>query len=101
MITITSRSGDVMAKDKQATGPGGEQQHRILDKLNQIAMRVYGPGDHSPHDAQGESMSQETEEWYQNVQEHFYVEKDQHGNEYLYHKDDSPEGPRGSTERNW
>lgn len=72
----------------------------ILDKLNEIAMWVYGPSTRSRQDLEGDQETEQAHEWYQHVQEHFAVEKDEHGNEYLYHRDDSPEWPRGSTERN-
>ena len=90
-----------MAQHKQTTGREGRPRHRILDRLNDIALKVYGPGDRLGQGQEGERMSEAAEKWYREVQEHFHVEKDEHGNEYLYHRDDSPEGPRGSTERNW
>ena len=100
VTTITSASGDAMVKKKQATARDGEQPHRILDRLNAIAMRVYGPGDRLAQGQEGQHMSEAAEQWYQEVQEHFYVEKDQHGNEYLYHRDDYRGGPRAGTSRN-
>jgi hypothetical protein len=72
----------------------------ILDQLNEIAMQVYGPATRSRQDLEGAPQSAAAQEWYQQVKEHFDVEKDEHGNEYLYHRDDSPRWPRGSTERN-
>jgi hypothetical protein len=45
-------------------------------------------------------MSEAAQTWYQEVQEHFYVEKDEHGNEYLYHRDDSGEGTNTGSSRN-
>ncbi|MGQ1836997.1 hypothetical protein ACT4S2_00885 [Kocuria turfanensis] len=100
MSTITSASGDAMVKKKQTTARDGEQPHRILDRLNAIAMRVYGPGDRLAQSQEGQHMSEAAERWYQEVQEHFYVEKDQHGNEYLYHRDDSGEGTNTGSARN-
>jgi hypothetical protein len=73
----------------------------ILDRLNEIAMQVYGPATRSQQDLAGSQDAERVRDWYQQVQEHFDVERDEHGNEYLYHRDDSPEWPRGSTERNW
>jgi hypothetical protein len=72
----------------------------ILDRLNEIAMQVYGSSARSRQDLEGAPQSAAAQEWYQQVQEHFDVEKDEHGNEYLYHRDGSPPWPRGSTERN-
>ena len=89
-----------MARNRQNTNRDGEQQHRILDRLNAIAMRVYGPGDRLAQAQEGERMSEAAQTWYQEVQEHFYVEKDEHGNEYLYHRDDSRGRPRAGTSRN-
>lgn len=89
-----------MVRNRQSTNRDGEQHHRILDRLNAIAMRVYGPGDRLAQAQEGEKMSEAAETWYQEVQEHFYVEKDEHGNEYLYHRDDSRGGPRAGTSRN-
>ena len=34
-----------MAQHKRATGREGRPRHRILDRLNDIAIKVYGPGD--------------------------------------------------------
>lgn len=89
-----------MARNRQNSNPDGEQQHRLLDRLNAIAMRVYGPGDRLAQSQEGENISQAAETWYQEVQEHFYVEKDEHGNEYLYHRDDSGEGTNTGSARN-
>ncbi|GAA1751689.1 hypothetical protein [Kocuria aegyptia] len=89
-----------MARNRQNTNRDGEQRHRILDRLNAIAMSVYGPGDRSAQAQEGEHMSEAAEAWYQEVQEHFYVEKDEHGNEYLYHRDDSGEGTSTGSSRN-
>ncbi|MFF0988541.1 hypothetical protein [Kocuria nitroreducens] len=89
-----------MARNRQNTNQDGEQRHRILDRLNAIAMSVYGPGDRTAQAQAGEHMSEAAETWYQEVQEHFYVEKDEHGNEYLYHRDDSGEGTNTGSSRN-
>jgi hypothetical protein len=88
-----------MTRKKQSTQPGGEQ-HRILDRLNEIALAVYGPGDRLAQTQEGEHMSDAAERWYQEVQEHFYVEKDEHGNEYLFHRDASGEGTNTGSSRN-
>ena len=89
-----------MARNKRNTNQDSEQRHRILDRLNAIAMSVYGPGDRMGQTQEGEHMSEAAETWYQEVQEHFYVEKDEHGNEYLYHRDDSGEGTNTGSSRN-
>jgi hypothetical protein len=89
-----------MARNRKNTNGDGEQQHRILDRLNSIAMRVYGPGDRLAQSQGGEQMSEAAETWYAEVKEHFYVEKDEHGNEYLYHRDDSGEGTNTGSARN-
>ena len=89
-----------MVRNRQNTNRDGEQHHRILDRLNAIAMRVYGPGDRLAQSQEGEQMSEAARTWYQEGQEHFYVEKDEHGNEYLYHRDDSGEGTNTGSSRN-
>lgn len=89
-----------MARNKHTTDRNGESQHRILDRLNAIAMSVYGPGDRLAQSQEGEQMSEAAQTWYQEVQEHFYVEKDEHGNEYLYHRDESGEGTNTGSSRN-
>lgn len=100
VTTITADLGDAMVKDKQNTGRNEQQRHRILDRLNAIALSVYGPGDRLDQSQEGEHISKAAEQWYQEIQEHFYVEKDQHGTEYLYHRDDSGEGTNTGSSRN-
>lgn len=89
-----------MVKHKQTADRDGEQRHRILDRLNDIALSIYGPGDRLDQSQEGEHISKAAEQWYQEVQEHFYVEQDEHGNEYLYHRDDSGEGTNTGSSRN-
>ena len=89
-----------MSKRKHSTDEGSEPQHRILDRLNQIAMSVYGPAARSESKLEGAHESEAAHRWYDEVQEHFYVEKDEHGNEYLYHRDDSGEGTNTGTSHN-
>ncbi|MFI7482744.1 hypothetical protein ACH9EU_10045 [Kocuria sp. M1R5S2] len=89
-----------MTRKKQSTDHGGEQRHRILDRLNAIALSVYGPGDRLAQSQEGEHMSQAAERWYSEVQEHFYVERDEHGNEYLFHRDASGEATDTGSSRN-
>ncbi len=74
--------------------------YRIVDRLNDLALRIYGAAERSDLDVSGEQHVRRAEQWYAQVQEHFVVEKDEHGNEYLYHRDDSPEAPPTGTERN-
>lgn len=89
-----------MTRENETTDRSGQERHRILDRLNTIALRVYGPGDRLAQSQEGAHASEAAEQWYREVQEHFYVEKDQHGNEYLYHRDDSGEGTNTGSARN-
>jgi len=89
-----------MSKDKHTGGEGAVPRHRLLDRLNDLAMRVYGPAARSRQDLEGSAQSEASHQWYREVQEHFVVEKDEHGNEYLYHRDDSGEPTDTGTSRN-
>ncbi|PLC12928.1 hypothetical protein AUQ48_12700 [Kocuria flava] len=92
--------GDAMKRQHEGTGGPEVPRSSLLDRLNRIAMRVYGPGDRAPQDAAGAPISPAAEQWYREVCEHFQIERDEHGNEYLFHRDDSAEQPRTGSERN-
>jgi hypothetical protein len=47
-------------------------------------MRFYGPAVRSPRDLRGQDQpSEQTQQWYQDLQDEFVVEKDANGNTYL------------------
>ena len=74
--------------------------YRLLDRLNQIALKIYGAADRVAPETHGAGESERAHAWYEECQKHFVIERDEHGNEYLYHRDDFRGGPRAGTSRN-
>jgi hypothetical protein len=91
-----------MSKKKHtSTDDAPSSGYSIIDRLNDIALKIYGAADRSDLDVAGEKRARQVQDYCREVEEHFVVEKDEHGNEYLYHKDDSAEGTAtGSSPHN-
>lgn len=69
----------------------------LLDRLNAVFLKIYGPAVRSPQSTHGAEETELVHRWYEQVQQHFAVERDEEGNEYLYHRDaDAEEPPPGS-----
>ncbi|MFI7743090.1 hypothetical protein [Kocuria rhizosphaericola] len=55
----------------------------LFRRFDDFTMRFYGPAVRSPLDLKGAEASAQTQQWYQDLQDEFVVEKDANGNTYL------------------
>lgn len=70
-----------MAKDPH---PDHAPRRSLFRRFDDFVMRFYGPAVRSPRDLRGQDQpSEQTQQWYQDLQEEFVVEKDANGNTYL------------------
>lgn len=61
-----------------------QPRRSLFRRFDDFAMRFYGPAVRSPRDLRGQDQpSEQTQQWYQDLQEEFVVEKDANGNTYL------------------
>ena len=61
-----------------------EPRRSLFRRFDDFAMRFYGPAVRSPRDLRGQDQpSEQTQQWYQVLQDEFVVEKDANGNTYL------------------
>lgn len=73
----------------------------LFRRFDDFTMRFYGPAVRSPRDLRGQDRpSKQTEQWYQNLQQEYVMEKDASGRTYLRPRRPgdgpatSPGGPR-------
>lgn len=72
---------DTMRKHQHADD---EPRRSLFRRFDDFAMRFYGPAVRSPRDLRGQDQpSEQTQQWYQDLQDEFVVEKDANGNTYL------------------
>lgn len=105
-VMRNTTSGDVMEEptwEKDYTGrtdaPGSGS--RLLDRINAIFLQVYGPAVRSPRTLHGAEETELVHRWHEQMQQHFAVETDEEGNEYLYHRDTVPEEPPPGSTHNY
>lgn len=73
-----------MRRHRRSDDEPGESRRNRFRRFDDFAMRFYGPAARSPRDLKGqEEPSRQVQDWYENLQEEFIVEKDAHGNTYL------------------
>ena len=61
-----------------------QPKRSLFRRFDDLAMRFYGPAARSPRNLRGQDQpSERTQQWYQNLQDEYVVEKDAHGNTYL------------------
>jgi hypothetical protein len=77
----TATRKDTMRKHQH---PDDEPRRSLFRRFDDFTMRFYGPAVRSPRDLRGQDQpSEQTQQWYQDLQEEFVVEKDANGNTYL------------------
>ncbi|GAA2514661.1 MAG: hypothetical protein Q4C90_00995 [Kocuria sp.] len=59
-------------------------RHSLFKRFDDFVMKFVGPADRSPADLRGnEQMSEQTQQWYSNLQSEYEMVKDAHGQSYL------------------
>lgn len=72
-----------MGQHQHDDEPGRPRRSRFR-RFDDFAMRFYGPAERSPRDLRGqEEPTQQVQEWYENLQDEFVVEKGADGRTYL------------------
>ncbi|MCJ8503430.1 hypothetical protein MRU69_00935 [Kocuria flava] len=95
------RHGHREERDRTGRTDAPGSGYGILDRINNVVLKVYGPAARRPAAEHGADESAVVRHWYEQMQEHFVVERDERGNEYLYHRDDVPEEPPPGASHNW
>jgi hypothetical protein len=74
-----------MSKKPRPNGEESNQPKRSLfRRFDDLAMRFYGPAVRSPRNLRGQDQpSEQTRQWYQNLQQEYVTEKDASGRTYL------------------
>lgn len=73
-----------MPKRQHSSDEPDRPKRSLFRRFDDLSMRIYGPAARSRRDLRGqEEPSEETRQWYANLQEEFVVEKDANGNTYL------------------
>ncbi|HST72270.1 MULTISPECIES: hypothetical protein [Kocuria] len=85
-----------MSKPDHSNDQPAQPKRTFFRRFDDFAMRFYGPAARSPRNLRGQDRpSEQTRQWYQNLQQDYVMDKDASGRTYLRPRrpEDGPAAP--------
>ena len=90
-----------MSKRRHHNDDPAQPKRSLFRRFDDFSMRIYGPAARSPRTLRGQDQpSEQTQQWYRNLQQDYVVDKDATGRSYLRPRtpedgpDTSPQSPQ-------